>query len=192
VKTSTKETHLESDSSNTKNAVPGEIVLDSATIRKRVDELGSRIASDYRGCDPLLIGVLKGASIFHSDLVRAIPLDLSYDFIAVSSYGNATSSSGEVRFLKDLDQSMEGRDVLLVEDIVDTGLTLHYLKQNLLARKPHSLKIVVLLNKPSRRQIDIHLDYVGFDVPDAFLVGYGLDYGQLYRNLDDIRILQEA
>ena len=189
---------MEAYNNNSEKAEPGEVLLDSATIRKRVGELGAQIASDYGGIiplpdssKPLLVGILKGASIFHADLVRAIPLDLSYDFIAISSYGNSTSSCGEVRFLKDLDQSPEGKDVLLVEDIVDTGLTLNYLKQNLLARKPNSLKIVVLLNKQPRRQIDLHLDYVGFDVPDAFLVGYGLDFGQRYRNLNDIRILRQ-
>jgi len=168
----------------------GPVLLDAPTIHRRVRELGARISHDYRGRTPHLIGILKGASIFHADLVRAIDLELSFDFIAVGSYGELTKSTGEVRILKDLDESLEGKDVLLVEDIVDTGLTLHYLLQNLLARKPDSLKIVALLNKPSSREIEVKVDYIGFEIPDEFVVGYGLDYDQRYRNLQDIRILQ--
>jgi hypoxanthine phosphoribosyltransferase len=167
----------------------GPVLLDASTIQKRVRELGAEITRDYRGRTPHLISILKGASMFHADLVRSIELELTYDFIAVGSYGDLTKSSGEVRILKDLDESLEGRDVLLVEDIVDTGLTLNYLTQNLRAREPKSLKIVALLKKPSRRAVDVAVDYVGFDVPDKFLVGYGLDYGQRYRNLPEIRIL---
>jgi hypoxanthine phosphoribosyltransferase len=136
-----------------------------------------------------LIGILRGASIFHADLVRSIDLGVSMDFIAVGSYGASTFSSGEVRILKDLDESLEGRDVLLVEDIVDTGLTLHYLLQNLQARGPASLRVVALLNKPSRRKVEVLLDYVGFEIPDQFVVGYGLDYNQRYRNLPEICVL---
>ena len=169
----------------------GPVLLDSRTIRNRICELGEQIAQDYRGKIPHLIGILKGASIFHADLVRTIQLDLSYDFIAVGSYGKLTKSSGEVRILKDLDESLEERDVLLVEDIVDTGLTLHYLVQNLKARIPKSLKTVALLSKPSRREIDVRVDYIGFDIPDEFVVGYGLDYDQHYRNLPDIRVLKK-
>jgi hypoxanthine phosphoribosyltransferase len=168
----------------------GPVLLDSGTIQKRVHEIGIQITEDYRGKRPHLICILKGAGIFHADLVRAIELELSFDFIAVASYGKLTKSSGEVRILKDLDESIENKDVLLVEDIVDTGLTLHYLQQNLLSRDPRSLKIVALLNKPSRREIDVSLDYLGFDIPDEFVVGYGLDYAQRYRNLPDIRILR--
>ncbi len=168
----------------------GPVLLDAPTIHKRVLELGARISQDYRGKMPHLIGILKGASIFHADLVRAIDLDLSFDFIALGSYGELMKSSGEVRILKDLDESLEGKDVLLVEDIVDTGLTLHYILQNLLARKPDSLKIVALLNKPSRREIDVKVDYIGFDISDEFVVGYGLDYNQRYRNLQDVHILR--
>jgi len=168
---------------------PGPVLLDAQTIRKRVRELGNQIAEDYRGKMPHVIGILKGASIFHADLVRAIDLELSFDFIAVGSYGDLTKSSGEVRILKDLDESLEGRHVLLVEDIVDTGLTLYYLLQNLRARSPQSLKVAALLSKPSRREIDVKVDYTGFEIPDEFVVGYGLDHGQLYRNLEDIRIL---
>ena len=170
----------------------GAVLLEASTIQKRVRELGVQITRDYRGKRPHLVSILKGASMFHADLVRSIELELTYDFIAVGSYGDLTKSSGEVRILKDLDESLEGRDVLLVEDIVDTGLTLNYLVQNLRARKPKSLKIVALLNKPSRRAIDVLVDYVGFDIPDEFLVGYGLDYAQRYRNLPDICVLQIA
>jgi hypoxanthine phosphoribosyltransferase len=183
---------LKSKEENSKTVSLGAVLLDSSTIRKRVHALGAQIAADYKGKSPLLVAVLKGACIFHADLVRAIPLDVSCDFIAVSSYGDSVSTSGEVRILKDLDQSLEHKDVLLVEDIVDTGLTLHYLVQNLRARKPKSLKIVALLNKPSRRQARVTLDYVGFEVPDQFLVGYGLDYGQRFRNLPDIRLIAGA
>jgi hypoxanthine phosphoribosyltransferase len=168
----------------------GPVLLDSQTIRNRICELGIQITQDYRGKTPHLIGILKGASIFHADLIRTIKLELSYDFIAVGSYGKLTKSSGEVRILKDLDESLEGRDVLLVEDIVDTGLTLHYLVQNLNARNPRSLKTAALLNKPARREIDVSVDYIGFDIPDEFVVGYGLDYSQRYRNLPDICILR--
>jgi hypoxanthine phosphoribosyltransferase len=136
-----------------------------------------------------LIGILKGASIFHADLVRSIDLGVSFDFIAVGSYGAETKSSGEVRILKDLDESLEGRDVLLVEDILDTGLTLHYLLHNLESRGPKSLKMVALLNKPSRREIEVPIDYIGFDIPDQFVVGYGLDFNQRYRNLPEICVL---
>lgn len=168
----------------------GRVLLDAQSIKQRVQALGNQIAADYAGKSPHLIAILKGASIFHADLVRAIDLDLSFDFIAVESYGDLMKSSGEVRIIKDLDDSLEGKDVLLVEDIVDTGLTLHYLKQNLEARKPHSLKIAALLSKPSRREIEVQVDYIGFEIPDEFVVGYGLDYSQRYRNLRDIRILQ--
>ncbi len=172
------------------NETLGSVLLDSQTIQKRVRELGTLITQDYQGKTPHLIGILKGASIFHADLVRAIELELSFDFIAVGSYGKLTKSSGEVRILKDLDESLEGKDVLLVEDIVDTGLTLNYLLQNLQARDPKSLKIVALLNKAARREIDIPVHYIGFDIPDEFVVGYGLDYDQRYRNLPDICVLR--
>ena len=167
----------------------GAVLLDSLTIKKRVCELGEQITRDYQGRTPHLVGILKGATIFHADLVRAVELRVSFDFMAVGSYGSSTESSGEVRFLKDLDESVEGRDVILVEDILDTGLTLHYLLQNMESRNPQSLKVAVLLNKPSRRVIDVPVHYMGFEIPDHFVVGYGLDYGQRYRNLPDIRIL---
>jgi len=175
------------DSSNER---VGPVLIDAHSIRARVRELGAQITRDYRGKTPHLIGILKGASIFHADLVRAIDLVVSFDFIAVGSYGEDTKTSGEVRILKDLDESLEGRDVLLVEDIVDTGLTLHYILQNLQSRGPNSLKVVALLNKPSRRQIEVKVDYVGFTIPDDFVIGYGLDHSQRYRNLPDICVLR--
>jgi hypoxanthine phosphoribosyltransferase len=168
----------------------GPVLLDSRTIQERVRALGRQITQDYRGRKPHLVGILKGASIFHADLVRSIDLELSFDFIAVESYGDLTQSSGEVRILKDLDESLKDKDVLLVEDIVDTGLTLHYLLQNLQRREPNSVQIAVLLNKPSRREIEVPLAYIGFDIPDEFVVGYGLDYDQRYRNLPDICVLR--
>jgi hypoxanthine phosphoribosyltransferase len=171
------------------NASIGSVLLDSGTIQRRVREIGIQITKDYRGKMPYSICILKGASIFHADLIRAIELELSFDFIAVGSYGQLTESSGEVRIVKDLDESIEDKDVLLVEDIVDTGLTIHYLRKNLLSRGPRSLKIATLLNKASRREIDVPVDYIGFDIPDEFVVGYGLDYAQRYRNLPDIRFL---
>ena len=167
----------------------GSVLLDSGTIQQRVRELGAQITRDYRDKSPHLVGILKGATIFHADLVRAIDLTVSFDFIAVSSYGSSVQSSGEVRILKDLDESLEGKDVLLVEDILDTGLTVHYLLQNLQSRNPKSLGVVALLSKPSRRRIEVKADYIGFEIEDQFVVGYGLDFNQRYRNLPDIRVL---
>jgi hypoxanthine phosphoribosyltransferase len=161
----------------------GPVLLDAELIQRRIVELGRQITADYQGRTPHLIGILKGATLFHADLVRAIEVGVSIDFMAVGSYGAGIKSSGEVRILKDLDESVEGKDVLLVEDILDTGLTLHYLLENLHSRNPRSLRVATLLSKPSRRQIDVHADYVGFEVPDKFVVGYGLDYDQRYRNL---------
>jgi hypoxanthine phosphoribosyltransferase len=175
---------------NSRGESTGPVLLDCQTIRNRISELGSQIAGDYQGKTPHLVAVLKGASIFHADLVRAMELPLSFDFIAVGSYGTLGTSSGEVRILKDLEDDLEGKDVLLVEDIVDTGLTLHSLVENLKARKPQSLKIVALLNKPASRKIYVPVDYIGFDIPDAFVVGYGFDFDQRYRNLPDIHILR--
>jgi hypoxanthine phosphoribosyltransferase len=168
----------------------GSVLLDSATIQRRVRDIGIQITEDYSGKTPHLICILKGATLFHADLIRAIELEVSWGFIAVASYGQLTRSCGEIRIVKDLDESIENKDVLLVEDIADTGLTLHYLRNILLSRGPRSLKIAALLNKPARRIIDVPLDYVGFDIPDEFVVGYGLDYAQRYRNLPDIRILR--
>ena len=170
----------------------GAVLLDRQTIRDRVCSLGTQITRAYQGKTPHMVAVLKGASVFHADLVRAIDLPLSLDFIAVASYGKGNTSSGEVRLLKDLDDSPEGKDVLLVEDIVDTGLTLHYLMQNLKARNPASLKVVALLNKPVRRKVEVPVPYIGFDIPDEFVVGYGLDYDQRYRNLSLIGRVERA
>lgn len=166
-----------------------EIVIDENVIQKRVKELGAQITKDYAGMNPHIICILKGAYMFHADLARAIDLGIFMDFIAVGSYGNSTESSGEVRILKDLDESPEGKDVLLVEDIVDTGLTLNYLISYLKSRHPRSLKVMTLLSKPSRRIVDVQVDYIGFEIPDKFVVGYGLDYAQRYRNLPYISIL---
>ncbi len=166
-----------------KNEELGPILLDAKTIQQRVHELGVQITADYQDRTPHLVGVLKGATMFHSDLVRAVDLGVSFDFMAVASYGSGVKTSGEVRILKDLDESLEGKDVLLVEDILDTGLTLHYLLENLQSRKPRSLRVVTLLSKPARRRIEVHADYIGFEIPDKFVVGYGLDFAQRYRNL---------
>ena len=162
------------------------VLLSHDTIQARIHEMGREIAKDYAGREPHLVGVLKGAFTFLSDLARAIELPMTLDFIAVSSYGAATKTSGEVRLVKDLDQGLEGRDLLVVEDIVDTGLTLNYLLNLLRARGPRSLKVATLLSKPSRRLVQIPVDYVGFSIDDHFVVGYGLDFNEKYRNLRDI------
>ncbi len=161
----------------------GPVLLDAETIQKRVRELGREITEAFKGQALHLIGILKGATIFHADLVRAIGMGVSFDFMAVGSYGAGVKSSGEVRILKDLDESLEGKDVLLVEDILDTGLTLHYLLENLRSRNPRSVRVATLLSKPARRLIHVHADFVGFEIPDKFVVGYGLDFDQRYRNL---------
>ena len=162
------------------------VLLSSDKIQARILEMGKEIASDYKDGEPHLVGVLKGACPFMTDLAQAIDLPLTLDYIAVSSYGKATKSSGEVKLVKDLDQGLDGRDLLVVEDIVDTGLTLNYLVNLLKARGPRSLKVVALLSKPSRRLVNVHVDYVGFTIEDEFVVGYGLDYNERYRNLRDI------
>ena len=164
------------------------VLLSHDMIQTRIQEMGREIAKDYAGREPHLVGVLKGAFTFMGDLSRAIDLPMTLDFIAVSSYGAATKASGEVRLVKDLDQGLEGRDLLVVEDIVDTGLTLNYLTNLLRARGPRSLKVATLLSKPSRRLVEIHVDYVGFTIDDHFVVGYGLDFNEKYRNLRDIVI----
>jgi hypoxanthine phosphoribosyltransferase len=160
-----------------------------SAIEKRVREVAHAITRDFKGERVHLIGVLKGACIFLSDLVREIDLETSIDFIAVSSYGKGKESSGQVRVLKDLDSSIEGLNVILVEDILDTGLTLSYLLRVLQQRKPKILKIAALLDKPSRRVNEVRGNYVGFTIPDEFVVGYGLDYGERYRNLKDVCVL---
>lgn len=165
------------------------ILIRRAAIKKRVREVALQITRDYKGQRVHLIGVLKGACIFLSDLVREIDLDTSIDFIAVSSYGKGKDSSGQVRVLKDLDSSIENLNVILVEDILDTGLTLSYLLRVLEQRKPKSLHVAALLDKPSRRVKPVKGDYVGFTIPNEFVVGYGLDYGERYRNLKDVCVL---
>ncbi|MFT9496164.1 hypoxanthine phosphoribosyltransferase [Anaerosolibacter sp.] len=167
-----------------------EILFTPAQLDEKITELGHQISKDYHGKDLLMIGVLKGANVFMSDLMRKIGTSVKIDFMAVSSYGLSTESSGVVRIIKDLDDSIEGKDVLVVEDIIDTGLTLHYLYDNLLSRKPNSLKICTLLDKPERRKVAINVDYKGFDIPDEFIVGYGIDYAEQYRNLPYVAILK--
>jgi hypoxanthine phosphoribosyltransferase len=162
------------------------VLLSFAQIQARVLEMGAQLTADYSGREPHLVGVLKGACPFMTDLAQAMDLPLTLDYIAVSSYGRATKSTGEVKLVKDLDQGLEGRDLLVVEDIVDTGLTLNYLTNLLGARGPRSLKVVTLLSKPARRLVSVHVDYVGFTIEDEFVVGYGLDYNERYRNLKDI------
>ena len=168
-----------------------EVLLTEEEISFRIKELGKEISKDYKGKDLLLVGILKGAVIFMAELCKNIDLPLKIDFMAVSSYGSSTKSSGVVRIQKDLDEEIEGKDVLIVEDIVDTGLTLNYLVENLLSRKPASLKICCCLDKPNRRKAAINIDYVGFSIPDEFVIGYGLDYAQKFRNLPYIGVLSE-
>ncbi len=162
------------------------VLLSHDVIQARVQEMGKQISADYAGREPHLVCVLKGACTFMTDLCRTMDLPLTLDYIAVSSYGAITKSSGEVKLVKDLDQSLDGRDLLVIEDIVDTGLTLNYLLKVLKARGPRSLKVAALLSKPSRRLVETPVDYVGFSIDDLFVVGYGLDYNEHYRNLRDI------
>ncbi len=167
-----------------------EILIDEKTLQARIRELGEQISRDYQGKRPILVGVLKGAFMFMADLIRHISIPHEIDFMATSSYGAATESSGVVRILKDLDTPISGRDVLIVEDIIDTGLTLDYLIRILKARNPASLRVCTLLDKRERRRIPIPLDYVGFEIPNKFVVGYGLDFGEIYRNLPYIAVLK--
>ncbi len=159
-------------------------------LRDRVAALGAEITRDYRGKAPVLVSVLRGSYIFMADLTRSIDLPCTVDFMSVSSYGKGTASSGQVKILKDLSESIEGKDLIIVEDILDSGNTLYYLRDVLTTRKPASISICTLLDKPERRVKDIRADYVGFDIPDAFVVGYGLDYAEKYRNLPYIGILK--
>ena len=169
----------------------GEVLIHEARLQGRIADLGAAITEDYRGRDLLLVGVLKGAVFFMADLMRQIELPCEVDFMAISSYGAGVDSSGVVRILKDLDVSIEGRNVLIVEDIVDSGLTLSYLIRNLEARRPASLDTCALLTKPERRQNDVVCRYVGFEIPNRFVVGYGLDFAERYRNLRYIGVLRE-
>ena len=170
----------------------GEILVGAEDLSRRVRELAGEISRDYQGKDLLLIGVLKGAVFFVSDLMRYLDIPVEVDFMAVASYGSATRSSGVVRILKDLDAPIEGRDVLIIEDIVDSGLTLQYLLRNLAGRNPRSLEVCALLIKPERRKVDLNTRYVGFEIPDRFAIGYGLDHAERYRNLPYVAALAQS
>jgi hypoxanthine phosphoribosyltransferase len=167
----------------------GEVLIAEEDLQRRVSELGAEISRDYEGRDLVMVGVLRGAVLFVADLLRELTVPCEVDFMAVSSYGSATDSSGVVRILKDLDASIEGRDVLIVEDIIDSGLTLQYMVRSLKARNPNSLETCALLTKPERRRVDLPIKYVGFEIPDRFVIGYGLDYAQHYRNLRFVAVL---
>src|ERR1700756_3201900 len=169
----------------------GEILVPADDLERRVRELAAEISRDYEGRHLILIGVLKGAVFFLSDLMRHLEVDCEVDFMAVASYGSATRSSGVVRILKDLDAVIEGRDVLIVEDIVDSGLTLQYLLRNLAGRSPRSLEVCALLIKPARQKVDLKTKYIGFEIPDKFVVGYGLDHAERYRNLPYVAPLKQ-
>jgi hypoxanthine phosphoribosyltransferase len=160
-------------------------------LERRVRELGAEISRDYEGRELFLVGVLKGAVFFLSDLMRVIEVPCEVDFMAVASYGSSTDSSGVVRILKDLDATIEGKDVLIVEDIIDSGLTLSYLLRTLRAREPRSLEVCALLTKPERREVDLPIRYTGFEIPNRFVIGYGLDHAERYRNLPYVAVLQE-
>lgn len=168
-----------------------EVLITYEELQKKIKEIGKNITRDYQGKELMLVGVLKGAFMFLGDLAKNIEIPLTIDFMAVSSYGNSTESSGVVRILKDLEGSIEGKDILLVEDIIDTGLTLNYLVNNLRSRGATSVKICTLLDKPERRLVNLELAYKGFDIPDEFVVGYGIDFAEGYRNLSDICVLKE-
>jgi hypoxanthine phosphoribosyltransferase len=169
----------------------GEVLIDELTLRRRVEELGEELSNDYEGRELLLVGVLKGAVFFMADLMRQLSVPCEIDFMAISSYGEGTDSSGVVRILKDLDSNIEGRHVLVLEDIIDTGLTLSYLMRNLGAREPASLEVCALLVKHGRRETDVPVTYVGCEIPNQFVVGYGLDFGERFRNLPHVAVLQE-
>jgi len=169
-----------------------EVLLDSSQIAARIRELGEEISSDYHGRTPHLVGVLKGAWIFMADLVRSLSIETTIDFLGIQSYVDGTTSSGEVKITKDLDVSIAGREVLVVEDILDTGRTYHYLQGVLSAHRPKSLKLVTLLDKTSRRAVPVKADYVGFQIPDVFVVGYGLDYNQQFRRLREVQYLRNV
>ncbi|EQB87304.1 hypoxanthine phosphoribosyltransferase [Clostridium punense] len=168
-----------------------EVLLSEEVIKEKVKVMGAKITEDYRGKDLIVLGILKGSVFFMSDLMKEIKIPCKMDFMAVSSYGDATESSGIVKIIKDLDFEIKGKDVLIVEDIIDSGITLKYLMKYLSARNPNSLEIACLLNKPERRKEELQVKYLGFDVPDYFLVGYGLDYAENYRNLPFVGILDE-
>lgn len=167
------------------------VLLTEEQIVKRVKEIGNEISNDYKEKDLLIVGILKGSVMFASELIKNITVPTEIDFMAVSSYGSSSETTGVVRILKDLDHSIEGKDIIIVEDIIDSGITLDYLLKYLKARKANSIEIVTLLTKPARRKVDIYVKYCGFEVPDEFLVGYGLDYAEKYRNLPYVGILKK-
>ncbi len=182
-------TNLENERNNMEKDIQS-VLYTEAQLQACVQKIADEINRDYAGKEVYAIGILKGAIVFYSDLVRAIKTPVSFDFMAASSYGKGASSSGQVKILKDLDFSVENKHVIIVEDIVDSGLTLSYLLKNMQSRHPASVKLCALLNKPERREVELKVDYVGFDVPNEFLVGYGLDYAGKYRNLPYIGILK--
>ena len=171
---------------------PGRVLISEPELRTRIGELGQQIARDYAGETPVLVGVLQGAFLFMADLVRAIPGDITTDFIGLASYAGGNRSSGQVRIVSDLAMPVENRHVVVVEDIVDTGLTISYLRRNLEARHPRTLRVCALVDKIERRQVDVRIDYVGFTIPNVFVVGYGFDFGGLYRNLPYVAALDET
>lgn len=168
-----------------------EVIVSEEAIQKRVKELGAQITEEYKGKNLLVVGILKGAVIFLADLVKTIDFPVMIDFMAVSSYGKSSVSTGEVRILKDLDESVEGKDILIVEDIIDTGLTLNYLKEILQKRGANSVKVCTLLDKVDRRTVGVHIDFLGFEIPDEFVVGYGLDYNEQFRNYPFVGALKK-
>ncbi len=168
------------------------ILFDEATIKARIKEIGEKISKDYARRDVVAVGILKGAVVFFADLMREITIPVRFDFMAASSYGTSTKTSGVVRILKDIDTDIKGKDVIIVEDIIDSGLTLQYLRSNFEQRGANSVKLCALLDKPSGRRCDVKGDYIGFDVPNEFIVGFGLDYASLYRNLPYIAVLKKS
>jgi hypoxanthine phosphoribosyltransferase len=180
---------MSSSTSQFPPAASMEVLYSKSQIDERVAAIGKEISADYEGQSIVLIGVLKGAAIFLADLARAITVDATFDFVAVSSYGRARVSSGAVKLIKDIDNPIEGKHVILVEDILDTGLTLSYLRGLMLQHKPASLKIATCLDKPERRLVPIEADYIAFKIPNSFVIGYGMDYAERYRNVEDIRIM---
>lgn len=167
------------------------ILVSNAEIAKRADEIAAQINADYKGKPILVVGILRGASIFLADIFKRLEGDVELDFMSLSSYGNGTNSSGEVKMIKDLSESVDGKNILIIEDIIDTGITLSYLIKVLEARNPESIKLCALLDKPSRRKVELKGDYIGFEIPDEYVVGYGLDYAEKYRNLPDVCVLSK-
>lgn len=168
------------------------ILVSNAEIAKRADEIAAQINADYKGKPILVVGILRGASIFLADIFKRLEGDVELDFMSLSSYGNGTNSSGEVKMIKDLSEPVDGKNVLIIEDIIDTGITLSYLIKVLEARNPESIKLCALLDKPSRRKVELKGDYIGFEIPDEYVVGYGLDYAEKYRNLPDVCVLSKT